>query len=82
MRPPPASQEKGLSSHVCVLGGTSVERHPGLRGIGIDEATAIVVHGREFEVIGVGTVTVVDHHVTVLTSGQHFDLQRDTLVAR
>src|SRR6266404_4892396 len=46
-----------------------LERHPGLRGIGIDEATAIVVHGHEFEVIGGGTVTVVDHHVTVLTRG-------------
>jgi len=59
-----------------------LERHPGLRGIGIDEATAIVVHGHEFEVIGGGTVTVVDHHVTVLTRGQRFDLQRGTIVAR
>ena len=34
--------------------------HPDLLGIGIDEETAVVVHGRKFEVIGNNNVTVLD----------------------
>lgn len=34
--------------------------HPELLGIGIDEETAVVVHGRQFEVIGNNNVTVLD----------------------
>lgn len=34
--------------------------HPKLIGIGIDEATAVIVHGRQFEVIGNNNVTVID----------------------
>ena len=34
--------------------------HPDLVGVGIDEETAVVVHGRQFEVIGNNNVTVID----------------------
>ena len=34
--------------------------HPDLLGIGIDEETAVVVHGQKFEVIGNNNVTVLD----------------------
>lgn len=34
--------------------------YPDLLGIGIDEDTAVVVHGHEFEVIGENNVTVID----------------------
>lgn len=34
--------------------------HPKLVGVGIDEETAVIVHGSEFEVLGNGNVTVVD----------------------
>ena len=37
----------------------SVAHNPQVLGIGIDERTAIVVEGDEFEVIGEGAVTVV-----------------------
>ena len=38
----------------------AVLEFPNLVGIGIDEETAVIVHGREFDVIGSGNVTVVD----------------------
>jgi len=34
--------------------------YPELVGVGIDEETAVVVHGRQFEVLGNGNVTVID----------------------
>jgi cyanophycinase len=34
--------------------------HPTLIGVGIDEETAVIVHGRQFEVIGNNNVTVID----------------------
>ena len=37
-----------------------VLQHPELIGIGIDEATAVVVSGREFEVMGASKVIVLD----------------------
>lgn len=37
-----------------------VLQHPDLVGIGIDEATAVVVNGREFEVMGASKVIVLD----------------------
>lgn len=37
-----------------------VLEHPELVGIGIDESTAIVVHGASFEVLGENTVMIVD----------------------
>ncbi|MDB5341729.1 MAG: cphB 1 [Schlesneria sp.] len=38
----------------------AVMDYPELIGIGIDEETAVFVHGREFEVVGNGNVTVID----------------------
>ncbi len=35
-----------------------VDTHPGFVGLGVDEATAIVVRGRDIKVIGAGAVTV------------------------
>lgn len=41
--------------------GSTVARHPQLIGIGVDEDTALVIsRGKKFEVIGSGTVTIVD----------------------
>jgi len=37
-----------------------IEKHPDLLGIGINESTAIVVHGNEFEVIGASHVAITD----------------------
>ncbi len=39
---------------------TAVQQYPDLLGIGIDEATAVIVADREFEVIGQGPVFVYD----------------------
>jgi cyanophycinase len=50
-----------------------IEAHPHLLGIGIDENTAIVVQGDEFEVIGQGYVAIYDHE-RVLDSGGLFYL--------
>ena len=35
-----------------------LEKHPGLVGFGVDEGTALVVRGRQLEVLGDSTVTV------------------------
>ncbi len=59
-----------------------VEAHPELLGIGLDENTAIVVRGDEFEVIGASYVAVYDYRKTVgdggrfyfLAPGDRFDL--------
>src|SRR6476661_10427240 len=40
-----------------------VARHPELLGIGIDESTAIVVRGQEFEVVGASKVAIHDGRV-------------------
>ena len=59
-----------------------IQVHPELLGIGIDEGTAIVVHGDEFEVIGISKVTIVDGEdhggkgYYFLSRGQNFDLRR------
>lgn len=37
---------------------SALERHPALVGLGIDEATALVVHGRSLKCIGDSTVTI------------------------
>ena len=47
--------------------------YPQLIGVGIDEETAVVVHGHEFEVIGENNVTVIDArkaHLDQMTKGQ------------
>ena len=57
-----------------------VLKHPEERGVGIDEGAALLVHGRQAEVVG-GSVMVVDARtepgtllVTVVPPGGHFDL--------
>jgi cyanophycinase len=55
-------------------------RHPSLTGFGIDEGTAIVVHGAQFDVIGEGGVTVMKEHTVVLHRGERFDLTTSALV--
>ena len=52
-----------------------IEAHPELLGIGIDEDTAILVRGDEFEVIGRSYVAIYDHN-RMLDSGGHFYLLR------
>jgi len=37
-----------------------IEKHPEMLGIGLNESTAIVVHGNEFEVIGANVVAITD----------------------
>ena len=57
-----------------------IEKHPELLGIGIDESTAIVVHGSQFDVIGKSKVAIHDGkphdggNFYFLTPGQRFDL--------
>ena len=61
-----------------------IEKHPDLLGIGIDESTAIVVHGSQFEVIGKSKVAVHDGkphdggNFYFMTPGQKFDLNTRT----
>ena len=56
--------------------------HPQLLGIGIDEVTAIHVHGDEFEVIGPGRVLIRDGATPVqtLSAGDKFDMRKRTPV--
>ncbi len=49
-----------------------IEAHPELLGIGLDEDTAIVVQGDEFEVVGRSYVVIYDHE-RMLDSGGRFD---------
>lgn len=60
-----------------------VLRHPGERGVGIDEGTALLVTGdRKAEVVGGGPVVLVDARgpdrlvVTLVRAGQRLDLRR------
>jgi cyanophycinase len=59
-----------------------IAAHPELLGIGIDEATAVVVHGGEFEVIGESKVGIYDgkehdgKRYYFLSHGQKFDLMK------
>lgn len=48
-----------------------IEAHPELLGIGLDEDTAIVVRGDDFEVIGQGYVAIYDYE-SLLDSGGRF----------
>lgn len=58
-----------------------IAAHPRLLGIGIDESTAIVVHGNEFTVIGNSKVAITDARHTnpespyFLTPGESFNLR-------
>jgi len=63
--------------------------HPGLFGAGIDEGTALVVHGRTLRCLGDSTVTICqkgvgdrDAHEVVLKSGQPYDLTMARRAAR
>ncbi len=51
-----------------------IEAHPELLGLGIDEDTAIVVEGDEFEVIGQGYVAIYDRNTIVGRDGQFYFL--------
>jgi len=61
-----------------------IEKKPELLGIGIDEDTAIVVHGDRLEVIGQGYVAIYDAHKLIppdgkfyfLAPGDRFDLEK------
>lgn len=49
-----------------------VAKHPGLLGIGIDERTAIVVQGQQFEVIGKSKIAVHDGHTAPGRNGKTY----------
>jgi len=51
-----------------------IEAHPELLGIGIDEATAIVVQGNRFQVMGAGYVLIFDHERQLDSGGQFYFL--------
>lgn len=51
-----------------------IEAHPRLLGLGIDENTALVVHGDEAEVIGASYVLVYDNRSTVGDGGKFYFL--------
>ncbi len=51
-----------------------IEAHPELLGIGLDEDTAIVVRGDNFEVIGQGYVAIYDHQSLLDSGGQFYFL--------
>lgn len=51
-----------------------IEAHPELLGIGIDENTAIVVQGDDFEVMGRGYVAIYDHGATLEGGGRFYFL--------
>ncbi len=53
-----------------------IEQHPRLLGIGLDERTAIVVHGSQFEVIGPSKVAIytAGHPYYFQKAGDRFDL--------
>ncbi|MFQ5689135.1 MAG: cyanophycinase [Gemmatimonadota bacterium] len=61
-----------------------IEAHPDLLGIGLDENTAIVVHGDRFQVIGESYVAIYNYHEMIgdegkfyfLAPGDAFDLVR------
>jgi cyanophycinase-like exopeptidase len=69
---------------------TAVMRaHPQLLGIGIDEGTAIVVHGEMMEVVGVSKVAIYDRtrpvvesqpDYEVLTAGMRYDLKNRKII--
>jgi cyanophycinase len=51
--------------------------HPALLGVGLDEATAIIVRGDEAEVVGQGKVrffAAPDSAALILRAGERFDL--------
>ncbi len=63
--------------------GAVIKAHPDLLGIGIDESTAIVVHGSSFYVIGKSKVAITegDKPFYFLEHGDRFNLATRTKVA-
>lgn len=51
-----------------------IEKFPKLLGIGIDENTAIIVHGNNFDVIGDGYVAIYDNNRIIPPKGQFYFL--------
>ncbi len=51
-----------------------IDAHPDLLGIGLDEDTAIVVHGDRFEVIGQSYAIIYDNGTTTGKDGRFFFL--------
>jgi len=54
-----------------------VAAHPQLLGIGIDEKTAVVVEGDQFEVVGPSKVAIYENNKPYyfLSAGDRFDLK-------
>lgn len=58
-----------------------IQQHPGILGIGVDESTAVFIHGSDVEVVGEGKVGIFDGKphgdkgYLVLTPGDKFDLK-------
>jgi cyanophycinase len=66
-----------------------IEKYPDLLGIGLDEDTAIVVRGDEFEVIGQSYVAIYDRNrrkpnmpFYLLSGGDRFDLKKREALRR
>jgi cyanophycinase len=61
-----------------------INERPDLLGIGLDERTAIVVHGDQFEVIGPSKVAIytAGHDFYFLQSGDRFDLTKRAAISR
>ena len=88
---PGAAVDQHFSQRKRFLDLTSVvRRHRGLLGIGIDEATALVVHGQTGEVIGRGSVHFFDYRSGVpagerdyqsVAAGGKYDLVERRVVA-
>ncbi len=61
--------------------GQIIAIHPELLGVGIDETTALLIHGDDTEVVGEGKVRIWDgqchgdKRYIVLSPGQHFNLR-------
>jgi len=61
-----------------------IDERPQLLGIGLDEKTAIVVHGDEFQVIGPSKVFIytAGHEPYTLQAGDRFDLTKRAPISR
>lgn len=77
--------ERSRLARSCI----AVGNHPGCVGLGIDEATGIIVEGREFQVVGRGRATVIlgacayrEQEITPLSSGARADLTQFRRAAR
>ena len=59
-----------------------IDRRPQLLGIGLDEGTAIVVHGSQFEVVGPSKVAIytAGHPYYFLQTGDRFDLTKRAVI--